>query len=198
MLWVTLLLFLLGTFVYVQADCYPGDSNYTTIVQEIYHDVTSDDIVFNSRKEGSTVDSLTRRQLCSNLANLHNHGSNPGQSQPNSDFLGHVTVSQPVCTNALTYTQGYETIAEWQRWAGYHSGKWYTESQVLNDDSEWFSPSFESEGMYSLQPLRFDSQDRINRCVTEDSIGSTCRYGWNKSGKGVCMVSIGIVHMLIS
>ncbi len=38
---VVTLLFLLGTAGYVHADCYPGDTAYTSIIQSVYNGVTS-------------------------------------------------------------------------------------------------------------------------------------------------------------
>ena len=113
----------------VQADCYPGDTVYTSIVQEIYHGVTSDNIRLDSSNQPSG--SINRQQLCNILTDHHNNGRNPNQQLTNKDFLGFVSVSPAACTNALTYTQGYNSILGWQQWASYHSGNWYAKSQTF-------------------------------------------------------------------
>ena len=64
-----ILLVVLKLCVLIYADCYPGDRQYTAIVQEIYKKVTSDRI---SGLRGYPR-SLTRSQLCSRLVNNHNN-----------------------------------------------------------------------------------------------------------------------------
>lgn len=174
---------ILGLAEYVRADCYPGDTIYTSIVQEIYHGVTSDNIVLASQNGGSPI---TRSSLCNVLTAHHNFGKNPPyQLETNKDFLGSLSVSVSQCKDALTYTQGYNSILGWQAWAGYHSGFWYSTVERFSDGAMWSDPHYESGGAYVVQPVRFDSEDRIKNCVTHDQTGATCRYGWNQSGQGV-------------
>ena len=172
---------------YAQADCYPGDSAYTSIVQEIYKGVTMDNIILDHFTTCATPMAIDRQTLCALLVSQHNFGKNSdaGQTQTNKDYLAN-GCGQPIplstCVNALTYTQGYSS-SDWEVWAGKHSGYWYQETVNFKDDAEWFSPTQHQN--YALQPVRFDSQDRINGCTTPDMTGATCRYGWNRSGTGV-------------
>ena len=161
-------------------DCYPGDSAYTEIVQQIYRGVTSDSILLTGPDQPKS-----RYQLCSTLTNHHNSGKNPGQMETNSEFLGQVTVTQTACAHALIYTQGYNDISGWQQWAGYHSGNWYSSENSRSDTALWSNPSYKPGNVYVLQPVRFDSQYRIENCITRDSTGSTCRHGWFQSGQNV-------------
>ena len=172
---------------YARADCYPGDINYSIIVREVYHSVTSNNIKFNDS-------SVSRQQLCSILTDHHNNGKNQGQSQTNRDYLGYVTVNQSACTKALTHTQGYKNISGWQQWAGNYSGYWYsTTNGGESDPAECFTPSYST--FYIDQSVRFDSQYRIDHCVTPDSTGATCRHGWNNSGQGVNKVFVYSVFL---
>lgn len=182
--WIILVIGILGVAEYAQADCYPGDTIYTSIVQEIYHGVTSDNIVLTSQNGGSPI---TRNSLCNILTAHHNFGmnQNANQLQTNRDFLGSLGVSVSQCTNALTYTQGYNSKSGWQAWEGYHSGYWYSTLERFSDGALWSAPDYKPGGVYVLQPVRFDSDDRIKNCVTPDQTGATCRYGWNQSGQGV-------------
>ena len=190
MMWITLLC-VLGAVGYAQADCYPGDTTYTAIVQEIYHDVTSDNIKLDGGPDQPSG-IINRQQLCDILTNHHNYGMNTGQSQTNGQYLGYASahISSSACTTALTFTQGYNSISGWQQWAGYHSGNWYGNSQQFSDGAEWFNPSYKSGVTYVFQKVRFDSQDRIDNCHTKDKTGATCRYGWNQSGFGVSGYSV--------
>ncbi len=165
--------------------CYPGDTIYTGIVQDIYHSVTADNIVLSGPNQPRGA--ITRQQLCSILTNHHNNGIiSPEQSLTNKEFLDEVIVGQSSCANALIYTQGYDSISGWQQWAGYHSGNWYSSNNgVSSDHALWSSPSYKPGKVYVLQPVRFDSQYRIDNCVTVDSTGATCRNGWYQSGQGV-------------
>ena len=180
---ILLMCVLQGTLVsYVQADCYPGDTAYTQIVQEIYHGVTSDNIKLSAHGPGG----LYRSALCHTLTSQHNIGLNPGQPMSNSNFLG-TTIPQYACENALTYTTGYNSLFGWQTWAGHHSGTWYGYTQQFEDNADWHNPitTYDSQHTYGFQKVQFNSQDRINNCVTPDMTGATCRFGWNQSGLGV-------------
>ena len=97
--------------------------------------------------------------------------------------------------NALTYTNGYNSLSGWQAWAGYHSGTWYGTTQMFTDGAQWYNPTSQvgSTHTYAFQKVRFDSQDRIKHCLTPDSTGATCRYGWNQSGTGVRYISVLII-----
>ncbi len=182
---VVTLLFLLGTAGYVHADCYPGDTAYTAIIQNVYHGVTSDNIVLSGTDQ--LPGTINRKQLCDRLTSHHNNGINTGMAKTNQDFLGNGYISSSQCQNALTYTQGYNSITGWQRWDGYHSGKWYnTVNGGDNDGAQWNAPYSTSDAnhVYAVQSVRFDSAYHINNCHTKYS-GVTCRYGWIQSGTGV-------------
>ena len=175
---------------YAQADCYPGDTIYTNIVQEIYKGVTTDTTILDHFTDPGTCATpmpIDRQTLCAVLVSQHNFGKNSdaGQTKTNKDYLAN-GCGQPIplstCVNALTYTQGY-SASDWEDWAGQHSGYWYQETRKFQDDAEWFRPN--QYQTYALQPVRFDSQDRINDCTTPDMTGATCRFGWNQSGLGV-------------
>ncbi len=184
---VVTLLFLLGTAGYVHADCYPDDTAYTSIIQSVYHGVTSDGIQLSGTNQLSgTID---RQDLCTRLTSHHNSGTNNGMTQTNSEFLVNGAISEPECRDALTYTQGYNSIAGWQLWDGYHSGNWYnTTSGGEDDGAQWNAPSSEqgTTHLYAKQSVRFDSAWRVKNCLTKyQQPGVTCRYGWNQSGTGV-------------
>ena len=167
------------------ADCYPGDSQYTTIVQGLYNKVTSDRI---SGLRGFP-NSLTRSQLCNLLVHNHNNGSlrASGQRQTNQGFLGQ-SVSVSSCVNALTNTQGYATRSGWNKWAGRHYGKWWSRhgNRVFNDGARWDWPylKYASGQTYAVQKVEFLSRSR-NYCTHVDITGATCRYGWRQSGNTV-------------
>lgn len=190
-----LLISVLGTLSYVQADCYPGDTQYTQIVEEIYHGVTSDRISLSAHDSSS----ITRRALCEILIERHNEGTNPGMNgRTNRNYLGPGRRSYiPLykCLIALTYTRGYETIAGWEKWSGYHSGTWYKTSsrEDSSDGAYWYYP-YATSG-YVFQKVRFDSRERIQSCTMRDSTDATCRYGWNQSGAGVR--NAGLIHAYV-
>ena len=173
------LLLIFGALGYVSADCYPGDAAYNKILQAIYKGVTTDKIVLTYI--GTTP--MSRQALCTILVNNHNYGRNPRQWLTNSNFLGQ-QVTQSACVNALTFTTGYSSLAGWQKWDGYHSGRWYSKTTSFSDAARWSSPYSKGQ-TYAVQPVRFDSQWRKENCKRRDITGATCRYGWNHSGKGV-------------
>ena len=186
MLWIVSF-FVSYLAAYALADCYPGDDANTAIILDLYHGVTSDNIVLTGTSQPSGM--LDREQLCSILTNHHNNGINPGQSQTNKDFLRSAFVAQHDCVQALTYTEGYESLSGWQQWAGYHSGHWYTVTDGrVSDSARWSSPSYEGN-IYAVQPVRFDSQLRKASCVTFYN-GTTCRHGWNQSGQRVMLIIV--------
>ena len=170
------------------ADCYPGDIQFTAIVQEIYKKVTSDRI--SLRGYGT----LTRSQLCSMLVRNHNYGKNPGQSNTNSVFLTQ-TISYFSCYNALVYTKGYDTDNGWRSWAGTLSGTWWSTHQSFSDGAKWYQPWLKYDGQtYAVQKVEFYSQWRKQHCTFVDQTGATCRYGWNQSGRGVRGIHVILLH----
>ena len=165
------------------ADCYPGDSQYNAIVQELYRNVIRDRI---SGLRGYP-NPLTRLQLCNLLVSNHNNGylRASGQSYTNQRFLGQ-SVSVSSCVNALTNTQGYTTQSGWITWAGSHHGKWWSRhgNRVFNDGAKWDRPYLRSGQTYAVQKVEFLSRSR-NYCTHVDMTGATCRYGWRQSGNTV-------------
>jgi len=187
-----------GVLGYVSADCYPGDVAFTNIVQEIYKGVTHDNIVLTYIGHAP----MNRQALCSILVTNHNHGKNSGQTQTNKNYLGYVPVTQSTCVNALTYTTGYNSLAGWQQWAGYHSGKWYAKTKIFEDGARWSSPytKYDPGQTYAVQPVRFDSQERKDDCKYVDpTTQATCCDGWNQSGQGViiCNLSHQLTHIFV-
>ena len=168
------------------ADCYPGDTQYTAIVQELYNKVTSDEI---SGLRGYSH-SLTRSQLCKLLVNNHNTGYLPksGQANTNKHFLGQ-SISESSCVNALTFTKGYDTQDGWKKWAGRLYGIWWSShgDTSFNDGARWYQPylKYDPDQTYAVQKVEFYSQWRKDHCTHVDQTGSTCQFGWNQSGKGV-------------
>ena len=154
-----ILLLVLGVFGCARADCYPGDTNFTGIVQQIYNAVTSDRIVLAGTDQPIGV--IDRQQLCEILIDHHNFGTNPGQPQTNGDFLGSATVSLSACVDALTYTQGYNTTVGWEQWAGNHTGHRYSVNGAFFDEALWSAPSYVSGMDFVFQQVRFDSPSLI-------------------------------------
>ena len=174
---IVVLLVVLKLCGLTNADCYPGDTQYTAIVQEIYRKVTSDRI---SGLRGYP-NPLTRLQLCNLLVNNHNNGYLPasGQRYTNSYFLTQ-SVSVSSCVNALTYTKGYDTSSGWMKWAGRHYGKWWSRhgNRAFNDGAKWFQPYLKHDGgqTYAVQKVKWG----VNHCPHP-----ACRHGWRQSGNGV-------------
>ena len=168
------------------ANCYPGDSQYTAIVQEMYKKVTSDEI---TGLRGYPF-SLNRSQLCKLLVKNHNRGYLPesGQAYTNEQFLKQ-SVSESSCVNALTYTKGYDIPNEWEKWAGYLLGTWWSkdEDKSFNDGASFNHPhtKYDSGQLYGVQKVEFYSQWRNINCTHVNQTGATCRHRWNQSGKGV-------------
>ncbi|NOZ54861.1 MAG: hypothetical protein GXP08_17290 [Gammaproteobacteria bacterium] len=177
-----LLILLLPVSLTAFADIYPGDTIYSNIVQEIYHDVSADTISL------SFNDSISNRtELCANLTSRHNSQTNPGQNLTNAAFIG-VPVSMNDCLMALWFSAGYSSAAGWNFWAGDHSGFWYDENQIFSDSAYWQTPvedlannpnDVDASGnrrIYVAQPVQF-----LER-------GGGARYGWNQSISGVSYV----------
>ena len=175
---LSVLLLTFGTFGYASADCYPGDVAYNMIIQEIYRGVISDNIVFTYLGNSS----MNRYDLCTILVNNHNYRKNPGQHQTNGNYLG-VFITQSACVNSLTYTTGYNSLADWEKWDGYQEGKWYSKAASFDDDAQW--ESYYTESIYAVQSVRFNSQWHQNNCRHVDMNGRTCLFGWRQSGQGV-------------
>ncbi len=184
---VVTLLFLLGTAGYVHADCYPGDPAYSAITQSIYDGVTSNSIQLSGPNQLQGI--ISRHQLCDRLTSHHNTGSvslHTGPTPTNGQFLIYGYVSLSDCINALTFPQGYNSIAGWRLWDGYQSGKWYTDTNNGEANyGRWKAP-FSKQGVYAVQAVEFNSPWRVKNCVTKYQQSTvTCRYGWNQSGTGV-------------
>jgi len=171
----------------VSADCYPGDTQYSAILQEINDMVTSDNII---GLWGYST--LTRSQLCSLLVINHNSGQiQSSQTSTNSNFLGQA-ISLSACVNALTNPTGYDTDQGWKKWAGHHVGTWWSHSQTFDDNAQRDQPYYQNGQLYAVQKVEFLSQWRQNNCNYVDITGSTCRFGWNQSGKGVCIILLSL------
>ena len=180
---------LLGAVGYVKADCYPGDTVFNSILQDIYNGVTTNNIVLTF--SGPTA--FTRYHLCLILTNNHNNGkiTNAGMFQTNGAFLGQ-QISYSSCVTALTNTIGY-SWSDWNTWEGHYLGKWYAETgTVFDDDTLWETPTtkIESGRTYYVQKVTFHSPWRVANCHSTDSTGATCLHGWNQSGVGVRMHTI--------
>ena len=179
------------------ADCYPGDTQYTAIVQELYKSVTSDRINLRGYSH-----SLTRSKLCKLLVNNHNNGYLPrsGQANTNKDFLGQ-SIPESTCVDALTYTKGYDTQNGWKKWAGNHHGTWWSRhgDTSFYDGARWYQPYLKIDPgqTYAVQDVKFISNWRKKHCKRVDSqTGSTCRFAWHQSGKGVIIASYMLAWLL--
>lgn len=115
----------------VIADRYPSDNAYTTIVQEVYHEVSADTINLNF---DSTI--RNRGQLCDKLINQHNNGRPGDAPGTNATFIGE-TFSRDTCLNALWYSRGYSNSSDLDAWTGTLSGTWYDVSASFNDPATW-------------------------------------------------------------
>jgi hypothetical protein len=166
------------------SDTYPGDRAYTQIIEDLRDRVSRDRIVMQFWQGGAVQ---SRSQVCQLLVQRHNSGSNRGQSQTNSAFLGQ-SLTGTECTNALIRTRGYSSPAGWTEWAGLHQGTWYGDAQ-FPDSARWLVPRREptrSPGsdldrsrqarVYDFQPVEF-----LNRT-------GAARNGWNQSHPEVSYV----------
>ena len=109
---VVTLLFLLGTAGYVHADCYPSDTAYTAIIQNVYHGVTSN----NFRLTGSDQlpGFITRKQLCDRLTSHHNNGKKHwnGKNKPRLSWKWlHFVLSMSRCSHLHSRLQQHHWLA---------------------------------------------------------------------------------------
>ena len=159
------------------ADIYPGDTAYSQIVQEIYHEISSDNI--DLAYDQSIVD---RTDLCTKLIDQHNNITPGVASQTNANFINQ-TISLNTCLNALWYSTGYTSSSELAAWAGTLSGTWYGSSgATFNDPAIWNNPinvptndpvnDLDSNG----NPRTYIFQQVVFSARSGDS-----RYGWNQS-----------------
>ena len=188
---VSAVLILLGVYTQtINADCYPGDAQFTAIVQEVYKKVTSDRI---SGLRGYGSLELTRTQLCSLLVRNHNSGliqsQTSSQTRTNYNFLGE-SISLGACVNALVYTNGYDTDEGWRRWAGTLSGTWWSNDEAISDGAKWYQPYWKDGQTYAVQKVEFYSQWRKDNCKFVDQTDATCLFGWNQSGRGVSTIAL--------
>lgn len=185
---VVVLLIVLQVCGLTYGDCYPGDTQFTAIVQGIYRKVTSNRI---SGLRGYS-NPLTRSQLCRLLVDNHNFGKHrtSGQVSTNRQFLGQ-SISQSSCVNALNNTRGYSTQNEWNKWTGHYHGTWWNSQRSFSDGARRYQPylRYVSGQTYAVQKIEFKSQWRRTHCTRIDQLTrATCRFGWTQSGNGVIMV----------
>ncbi len=165
------IIFALFTFSSVKADQYPGDVEFSNIVQRVYHEVSADNISMSFRS-----DIVTRGQLCSVLVNRHNSQISPGATRSNASFIG-VTLSHSDCLNALWYSSGYSGPSGWLAWAGVLRGTWFNDNnQQFNDSANWLSP---------VKEPGFDSRNYDLQTVIFTGRTGQARYGWNVSHPSV-------------
>lgn len=183
---LTIALGLLFISMSANADVYPGDSAFSGIVQTVYTNMSEDNIQMNYDTSIGT-----RNQLCSKLVNRHNTYTSSNRISSNASFIG-VTLTQLDCLNALWYSDGYNSSAGWNAWAGVLSGSWWNDVQtapngnvipgvIFSDPATWHAPikqsSNQSDGrIYDFQSVFFS--DREN----------DARYGWNMSHPDVAYV----------
>ena len=191
---VVVVLTLLGMQELVDADCYPGDKQYTDITEEIYKNVIGDTIN-GLRGYGP----LTRFQLCSLLVTNHNSGKlhGTGQINTNHDFLGQ-PISLSSCVNALVNLKGYQTDEGWKKWAGSHVGTWWFTSKSLSDNARWDQPQLKDNSRtYFVQKIEFFSQWRKDNSKHVNQAGTTCKFGWHQSGSGVSLSACDMLYCSI-
>lgn len=166
-----------------QADQFP--SNFSSLVQQLYHSVTSDDIELTRiANENLNKDLRTRKALCNELVVRHYFSTAPGMTQTNRAYSG-VSPTASQCVNALTYTNSYtgDRGSRWYDWAGAHSGFWYEGStgQKFSDKAIWNdSIKMPANSPYDVDqsgnPRVYDFQSVV---FTERTGNS--KYGWNQS-----------------
>ncbi len=161
-------------------DVYPGDTAYNALVQEIYHEVSSDniDLNFNSSIQ-------TRTQLCNLLVSRHNGGTNPGQSQTNSAYIGEsITVNQ--CLNALWFSDGYDSNADWNQWTGNHVGTWYDQTNSFTDNANWLQSV--NEAANDPNDTDANGNTRVYNFQQVEFLGANAHFGWNQAHHEVAYV----------
>lgn len=169
-----------------QADIYPGDMVYSNLVQDIYHDISSDNI--NLAYDNNYAD---RSELCQKLIDQHNNQTPGAATQTNASFIGE-TISLANCENALWYSNGYTSHSDLEAWSGLMTGTWYDESgSTFSDPAMWQSPinmptsdpagDIGSDGLprvYAFQEVIFSGADRVGQA----------KYGWNQSHPDVSYI----------
>lgn len=165
----------------VSGDTYPGDATYSQIVQEIYHEVSSDSISMTFQ---SSI--TTRNSLCETLVTRHNTHKPTGASQTNATYIG-VALSEQDCLNALWFSSGYNNASEWGAWAGVLSGTWFNgDGQTFTDPADWKVPhtvqtanpstDLDNNGgprIYDIQSVLFSNRT------------GNARFAWNMSHKDI-------------
>ena len=115
---ILITIFTLGLTQPLLADQYPGDDEFTEIVQRVYTQISTDQIEMNYRRSIQS-----RNDLCSELVTRHNSFRAPEVNQTNASYIG-VYLTQLDCLNALWFSDGYDSSAGWNAWAGTLSGTW--------------------------------------------------------------------------
>jgi hypothetical protein len=165
-------------------DKYPGDEDFTEILQHIYHGplgmagVSHDKISLEFKANSLSNNGLwTRSEIVAELLQRYAGVSAAGATC--KAFLGNANITQADCVNALTYPKGYQSAAGWQAWAGLHDGCWYQDGEPgLPDDARWRAPYKEpANSLYDHQPVDFLKQG-----------GGIARHGWNQSHPAVAYV----------
>lgn len=166
----------------VIADVYPAD--YSAIVQEIYHEVASDQIDMTFK---GTIN--TRPELCSALVNQHNNVKPGAATITNAQYIG-VNIDANTCTNALYYSTGYSDISGLNAWAGTLQGTWYDDTgNTFTDPAVWATPILEPTGDPQNdvdnwgQPRVYYFQD-----VLFSARSGSSRYGWNQAHGDVAYI----------
>jgi len=166
----------------VVADVYPV--NYSAIVQEVYHEVSSDQIDMTFE---STI--TTRPELCNKLIHQHNNATPGAATTTNAQYIG-FTIDVNTCTNALYYSTGYSNISELNAWAGTLQGTWYDETgNTFTDPAVWAAPIFlltsdpQNDVNNNGQPRVYYFQD-----VLFSARSGFSRYGWNQAHADVAYV----------
>ena len=171
---ILLTIFTLGLTQPLLADQYPGDDEFTEIVQRVYTQISTDQIDMEFR------DSIqSRNDLCSNLVTRHNSHRAPGASRSNASYIG-VYLTQLDCLNALWFSDGYDSSAGWNAWAGNLVGTWFNDdNRQFTDPANWARSVNERGGdgrTYQLQNVLFSSRS------------GNARFGWNMSHRDVAYV----------
>lgn len=169
----------------LSADRYPGDTTYTSIVQEIYHGVSSDNIILSFNL---TIND--RKQLCETLVEQHNNGLPGSASETNSAYINEV-ISLNSCLNALWYSSGYNDSSGLDAWTGELTGTWYNNNdQSFTDPATWEKPIGVSTNdpqndlsngvprVYNFQKVIFGGSDRTDYA----------KYGWNQSHPDIAYI----------
>lgn len=164
------------------SDIYPGDADYTAIVQEIYKGadgrggVTGDAIAFPKRGDGRT---WTRPEVVDQLlARLHETRTLGSRRTSCHAFLGSPAITRDGILHSLYFHTGHPTARGWNDWRGLHDGAWHVDDgRTIPDAAVWHDARDEgrhapSGSPYHLQPVSF-LEAPGSREVERD--------GWNQS-----------------